>query len=181
MNARAEFPTRAKLRVLPEDWDVHHDNRLRDAGGVYSKVAALSDEWGIAETALITRWHKLRGVCGVETSRPAGKNPKAKANACKTDKGTRRSGGIKADILKMRRPNRTVVEGVAKTLAPTRARILLEIAKGPGATTQQLADRAGLSIGGASGTVSALRRNLLVHGWSIEAAATGGYYLVVIA
>ncbi|WP_428516313.1 winged helix-turn-helix domain-containing protein [Roseovarius sp.] len=181
MNARAEFPTRAKLRVLPDGWDVHHDNRLRVTGGVYSKVAVLSDEWGIAETALITRWHKLRGVCGVEVRRPSGAKPKAKKSAGHTDQGERRRGGIKADIVKMRRPCLSVVRDVAKTMAPTRARILLEIAKRPGATTQQLADRSGLSIGGASSTISGLRRNLLVHGWSIEAVATGGYYLVVIA
>lgn len=181
MNARAEFPTRSKVRVLPEHWDLHHDNRLRDTGGVYSKVAALSDELGIAETALITRWHKLRGVCGVELQRPSGKKPETKKSAGTRDKGKRRCGGIKADIIKLRRPSRSVVADVAATLSPTRARILLEIAKGPGLTTQQLADRCGLSIGGASGTVSALRRNLLVHGWSIEAASSGGYYLVVIA
>lgn len=88
MNARAEFPARAKLRVLPDDWDMHHDNRLRDTGGVYSKVAVLSDEWGIAETALITRWHKLRGRSGVDRS--VSNRGKGKSSAGKVTGDVRR-------------------------------------------------------------------------------------------
>ncbi|WP_421998168.1 winged helix-turn-helix transcriptional regulator [Roseovarius confluentis] len=181
MNARAEFPTRSKVRVLPQDWDLHHDNRLRDTGGVYSKVAALSDELGIAETALITRWHKLRGVCGVELQRPSGKKPEAKKSEGVTSRPKRRNNGIKADVTAMRRPRLEAVRDVAGTLSPTRGRILKDVAQEPGSTTDRLAEKIGISLGSMSSAIRILRSELLEHGWSIEAAPRGGYYIVEIA
>ena len=41
-------------------WTVHHDNRLRDTGGKYAAIAALSDEWGVESRVLLARLHRLR-------------------------------------------------------------------------------------------------------------------------
>lgn len=61
--------TRAKSRGLSADWSSADDNRLRDAGGRYAALSALSDETGISVTALTARWHLLRAgwVRGVDT------------------------------------------------------------------------------------------------------------------
>lgn len=56
---------KAKARRLPETWSVHDDNRLRDTKGQCAKIRKMSDADGIAETALMARWHLLRrGDCG---------------------------------------------------------------------------------------------------------------------
>lgn len=71
IDAGPDFTPRAKLRKLPESWTGNHDERLREAKGRYAKIAKLSDEWGIAEGALITRWHRFRS--GEVVARPCGK------------------------------------------------------------------------------------------------------------
>lgn len=60
--------TRARARSLPETWTVRHDARLTATGGRYAGIAALSEEWGIAETALMARWHLLRAGRGPDLS-----------------------------------------------------------------------------------------------------------------
>jgi len=60
----------AKARALPAWWTYHHDNRLRDAAG-WGDIARLSDEWGIASSALTARWHRLRRGQVFEPKAPA--------------------------------------------------------------------------------------------------------------
>lgn len=59
---------RAKPRKLPPNWGPHHDNRLRDTAGKYAAIAALSDEWGVASSALVSRLHRLRAEGGVAST-----------------------------------------------------------------------------------------------------------------
>ena len=68
--------TRAKSRCLPDGWTAQQDEQLRKAAGRYSRIAALSDKWKIAETVLITRWHLVRA--GLAGERPAAGLPIAK-------------------------------------------------------------------------------------------------------
>lgn len=41
-------------------WTNAQDDALRDAGGVYAKMAALATEWGRSTRHVIARWHLLR-------------------------------------------------------------------------------------------------------------------------
>lgn len=176
MNARPDFTTRAKLRVLPEDWDLHHDNRLRDTGGVYSKVAALSDEWGIAETALITRWHKLRGGAGVD--RPVSKPAKARKSAGQTRRGRCAKRQVVENPRLLPSPNIDQVRAVASTLSPRNAQILLIIAGHPGLSSTGIGREGNFSEGSVGAAIGRLRRHVELSGWSIVTAPIGGYYLV---
>lgn len=60
MNAPRAIAAQPKRGALPADWSDDHDARLRDTKGRYSKIAKLSDKWGIATGALVARWHLLR-------------------------------------------------------------------------------------------------------------------------
>lgn len=62
---------RARASRLPDHWGNRHDARLIEAGGRYAAIAALSDEWGIAEAVLLARWHRLRTGSGGPPNREA--------------------------------------------------------------------------------------------------------------
>lgn len=176
MNARPDFTTRAKMRVLPESWDLHQDNRLRDTGGVYSKVAALSDELGIAETALITRWHKLRGGAGVD--RPPSRPPKGKKSASKvTGKRPVRRAVVDAP-QDLPRPDLEQVREAASSLARRKQNILLVIAETAGLSSSEIGRQGGFSSGSVTMSIPLLRKHVAPSGWLIVTAPSGGYYLV---
>ncbi|QFT81185.1 hypothetical protein FIU89_11245 [Roseovarius sp. THAF27] len=179
MNARAEFPARAKLRVLPDDWDMHHDNRLRDTGGVYSKVAVLSDEWGIAETALITRWHKLRGRSGVDRS--VSNRGKGKSSAGKVTGGRPPRRQDVENPQDLPRPELELVRDVASDLPRRQQNILLVIAGSPGLSCSEIGREGQFSSGSVATSIPLLRRHVAASGWSIVTAPAGGYYLVEIS
>ncbi|MGQ3486093.1 MarR family transcriptional regulator [Roseovarius pacificus] len=140
---------RAKLRVLPEDWTAADDNKLRDTKGKYAKIAALSDKMQIAESALITRWHRLR------------------SDSVKS-KAPKKQSVDKANMKPV--PTYETARAAAKAVLKRSQHVELAdaILSHPGCSPADLGARLGTSAQNAARYVSEMRERLLRVGWTIS-------------
>ncbi|WP_320176651.1 hypothetical protein [Roseovarius pacificus] len=148
---------RAKLRVLPEDWTAADDNKLRDTKGKYAKIAALSDKMQIAESALITRWHRLRSesVKSKAPKRPRPNEPKTKPEP------TYDTARAAADAVLKRQQHVQLAEAILAR---------------PGCSPADLGEQLGTSAQNAARYVSEMRERLLRVGWTISTCGKGQGY-----
>ncbi|MBU3262087.1 hypothetical protein KPG71_18860 [Roseovarius sp. PS-C2] len=148
---------RAKLRVLPEDWTAADDNKLRDTKGKYAKIAALSDKMQIAESALITRWHRLRS-----------ESVKSKA--------PKKQSVDKADMKPVPGYDTGLDAAKAVLKRPQHVQLADAILSRPGCSPSDLGALLGVKEQYAARYVSEMRERLMRVGWTISTYSKGQGY-----